>query len=160
MRRNSRRCPTTVGATTVGILIHTIMYYCSFRQTATAAMAPLGVPLRSLWNLREGQTYGVHPCNFGRSLAELAPRWPAVEFVDIDGKEYPEAETEEALAARVRAVLQYIMDQRELSELAVVSHCVWLHALLAECSVQTNHMLPWFEQGECRTITVCFGKPA
>ena len=130
------------------------------RQTAAAAMAPLGVPLRSLWNLREGQTYGVHPCNFGRPLADLAPRWPAVEFVDIDGKDYPDQESDAALATRVQAVLQYILEHRELSEIAVVSHCVWLHALIAECSVQTTDMVPWFDQGECRTIAVCFGTPA
>ena len=116
--------------------------------------------LHVLWNLREGNTYGKHPCNVGKTAAELEIAWPHVSgFEHCRDMGYSELETEAELDGRVHDVLEHLARAADqgLREVAVVTHCVWLAALWERCSKHDQARdSPWWQNGEVRSVELEF----
>jgi hypothetical protein len=115
----------------------------------------------SLDTIREGLTYGIHPCNARRKVSSIKAEFASVDFSEVseeddmwergDGQE-----TNEQLLLRVTAFLAWL-ERRPETNVLVVTHCVFLFGLLnevLECDEDCNK--DWFTPGELRSFTLQF----
>jgi hypothetical protein len=116
----------------------------------------------SLDSIREGLTYGRHPCNARSELAALKEEFgnqvnlagltETDELWDSGGGE----ETKEELMRRVSTFLAWLA-QRPENTILVVTHCVFLHALFNDVLVCDSECdTDWFLPGEMRSVVLDF----
>lgn len=134
-------------------------------DTAVKACAGIHAPFFVTDDIKEGMTYGLHPCNVRRTRTELQHQFSGVDFSHLpehDPHWWPQlsGETNGQLHARIRLFLEWLVRRPE-GHIIVFTHCVVLFELLnsvVTCGPGCN--ADWFERGELRSFVLEFGDAA
>jgi broad specificity phosphatase PhoE len=137
-------------------------------QTALGACSSIDPPFAILDEIKEGMTYGIHPCNRRSSKTKLQQDFSQHHQLDLshlpehDPHFWPDMvqEEEEHLRKRIVAFLQWLENRPE-KDILVVTHCVVLFTLMnhiLSCDDLSEVEQGWFEPGEMRSFVLQFGE--
>jgi broad specificity phosphatase PhoE len=128
--------------------------------TATQVFGDRSVPWIALETIREYSSGHSRPCDRRRSKDQQQQDFPFVDFSGLaDGEDkFPIIETEEALDARCKQLLQFL-HQRPESCLAVVSHTGFLqHLFWKHLNQSPDARSAAFANCELRSVMLAFPK--
>jgi broad specificity phosphatase PhoE len=135
-------------------------------HTALGASSDIDAPFVILDEIKEGMTYGLHPCNRRSTKTELQREF--ADFHQLDFSQLPEhdphwwpklvLEEEGHLKDRLEIFLHWL-EQRPEENVLIVTHCVVLFNLLngvLACDSLSDCDREWFSPGELRSFLLQF----